>query len=66
MGETENEHDNAGDILKEMRRITGGFKAPDNGCSTFDKAYEKLEEIEKDLFKHIHLENNILFERLKK
>jgi len=66
MNETEDEHEAAGDILKEMRKLTNGFKAPENGCNTFVKTYEKIEAIEKDLFNHIHLENNILFERLKK
>lgn len=34
-------------------------------CMTFQKTYDKLVEIEQDLFNHIHLENNILFPRLK-
>ncbi len=64
MNETEAEHENAGDILKEMRKITNGYKVPQTGCSSFRKTYEKLESIESDLFQHIHLENNILFTRL--
>jgi regulator of cell morphogenesis and NO signaling len=66
MSEIENEHENAGDILKEMRRITKGYIVPETGCSSFERTYQKMQEIEADLFKHIHLENNILFERLKK
>lgn len=65
MKETEDEHNNAGDILKEMRKITNSYKTPSNGCNSFKRTYEKLQEIESDLFMHIHLENNILFERLK-
>lgn len=64
MHETENEHDNAGDILKEIRKITNGYSAPKTGCNSFKRTYEKLEAIESDLFQHIHLENNILFNRL--
>ncbi|WP_130807874.1 iron-sulfur cluster repair di-iron protein [Senegalia massiliensis] len=63
--ETESEHEAAGDILKEMRKITDGFKVPEDGCNTYIITFEKIEAIEKDLFEHIHLENNILFERLK-
>ncbi|MTI48714.1 iron-sulfur cluster repair di-iron protein [Sporosalibacterium faouarense] len=66
MEETENEHDNAGDILKEIRKITNDYEVPSTGCFTFEKTYEKLQNIESDLFQHIHLENNILFERLKR
>lgn len=63
--ETEDEHDNAGDILKEMKGITDGYKAPSSGCNSFRIAYEKLQIMEEDLFRHIHLENNILFKRIK-
>lgn len=63
MKETEDEHEGAGDILKELRRITGEYSIPDDGCRTYQLAYSMLEEIEGDLFQHIHLENNILFKR---
>lgn len=59
--ELENEHDAAGHILKGLRRMTKGYRVPDDGCNTFVFAFDKLEELEKDLFQHIHLENNILF-----
>lgn len=66
MKETEDEHEKAGDILKEMRKITDGYKVPCGACGSFERTYQKLQDIEADLFQHIHLENNILFERLKK
>lgn len=66
MKETEDEHDSAGDILKEMRRLTGNYTVPTTGCNSFKLTYEKLQAIEKDLFNHIHLENNVLFPKLKK
>lgn len=62
--ELEEEHEGAGDILKELRRITNGFTAPEDGCNTYRLTYNKLQELESDTFKHIHLENNILFPRL--
>ena len=65
MEETEDEHDNAGDILKEIRALTNQYQLPDDACPTFRATYDELEEIEADLFEHIHLENNILFKRLK-
>ena len=63
MKETENEHDSAGDILKELRKITHDYSVPKDGCSTYFKTFDKLQELEADLFQHIHLENNILFKR---
>lgn len=59
--ETTEEHDAAGDLIKELRKVTDGFTTPKDGCSTFALTYRKLVELESDLFQHIHLENNILF-----
>lgn len=63
--ELEEEHTNAGDILKELRSVTNDYKIPDDVCPTFELTYAKLQEMEADLFRHIHLENNILFPRLR-
>jgi regulator of cell morphogenesis and NO signaling len=59
----ESEHDAAGGMLDEMRKITGGYRLPDDACPTFKSLYEALEALEADLHEHIHLENNILFPR---
>lgn len=61
--ETEDEHEGAGNILKELRKITAEYTVPDDGCRTYELAYSMIQEIESDLFEHIHLENNILFRR---
>lgn len=63
--ELEDEHEGAGTILKELREITDGYTAPQDGCNTYKATYKLLEELESDTFKHIHLENNILFPSLK-
>lgn len=57
------EHDNAGEALSEMRRLTQGYVTPPDACATFRALYQGLEELEADLHQHIHLENNILFPR---
>jgi regulator of cell morphogenesis and NO signaling len=57
----EMEHETAGDILRSMRAVTNDYKLPENACSSFSLLYRRLEELEKDLQQHIHLENNILF-----
>jgi regulator of cell morphogenesis and NO signaling len=62
--ELEEEHTGAGDILKELRKVTEDYAIPDDVCPTFRLTYDKLQEMETDLFQHIHLENNILFPRL--
>lgn len=63
--DTEDEHDAAGNILKDLRKLTNNYTLPEYGCATFKAVYDRLEEIESDLFHHIHLENNILFYKLK-
>jgi regulator of cell morphogenesis and NO signaling len=57
------EHDSAGDALRELRSLTNGFVAPEEGCFTYQTVYRGLAEFEADLHQHIHLENNILFPR---
>ena len=57
------EHDSAGEALKRMRSLTDGYKAPAQACNTWRGLYAGLEEMEGDLHRHIHLENNILFPR---
>lgn len=57
------EHDTAGDILRKMREISHDYAAPETACPSFRALYFGLEELEKDLHRHIHLENNILFPR---
>jgi len=60
----ETDHDKVGDILKLMRTVTQDYALPPDACRTYTLAYQKLEQLESDLFEHIHLENNILFPRL--
>jgi regulator of cell morphogenesis and NO signaling len=57
------EHDTAGDILRELRATTADFAAPGGACISYQTLYRALEEFEKDLHQHIHLENNVLFPR---
>lgn len=57
----EQEHENAGVILKELYSLSNGYQVPEDACNTFRVLYGKLKEFEDDLHRHIHLENNILF-----
>ncbi len=54
------EHEAAGEILRELRKVSQDYRVPEDGCNTYRKAYSLLEELEQDLHQHIHLENNIL------
>ena len=57
------EHDTAGEILRDMRALTADYKVPADACISYQTLYQALENFEKDLHQHIHLENNILFPR---
>ena len=57
------EHDSAGEALVQLRRLTGDYTPPEDACNTFRALYFELAEMERDLHRHIHLENNILFPR---
>jgi len=57
------EHDAAGTLIAEIRRLSGNFTTPEDACPTFHAFYDGLREFEQDLHTHIHLENNILFPR---
>lgn len=57
----EEEHEEAGDILKRISELSQGFTPPQGACNTYRAFYAKLAEFEQDLHQHIHLENNILF-----
>jgi len=57
------EHDAAGSLMAQIRRLSGNYTPPENACPTFHAFYDGLREFEQDLHQHIHLENNILFPR---
>lgn len=55
------EHENTGANLHRLRMITANYTPPENACMTHKITFAKLEELDKDLVQHIHLESNILF-----
>jgi regulator of cell morphogenesis and NO signaling len=55
------EHDQAGDLLKQLQELSNNFTPPNDACTTFRAAFSNLKELDDDVILHIHLENNILF-----
>lgn len=55
------EHEAEGDRFEQMSVLTNNYTIPADACNTFSYSYQKLQEFEQDLHRHIHLENNILF-----
>lgn len=58
------DHDTTGEILMRMRKITEGYKLPENACGTYTLVYSRLEALEKQTFEHVYMENHALFERI--
>jgi regulator of cell morphogenesis and NO signaling len=59
------EHEDAGEALRQMRQLTGGYTPPADACNTYRAMYDALAELESDMHQHVHKENNILFPRAK-
>jgi regulator of cell morphogenesis and NO signaling len=57
----EREHREAGDELRLIRELTNGYVPPADGCTTYRVCFEELARFERDLHRHVHLENNMLF-----
>ena len=58
------EHEVVGEKLLEIRTITKNFELPGDACTSYRVLFAKIEELEQDIHRHIHLENNILFPRV--
>jgi regulator of cell morphogenesis and NO signaling len=59
----EHEHEKAGNILHEIKKLTADYTPPEEACTTYRLSFDELKEFEHDLHRHVHLENNILFPR---
>ena len=57
----EAEHEKAGQLMTEIRELTGNYTPPNDACTTYRLSFAELRAFESDLHQHVHLENNILF-----
>jgi regulator of cell morphogenesis and NO signaling len=55
------EHSGAGEDMRSIRGLTGDYQPPEGACVTWRACYGELQEFERDLHEHVHLENNVLF-----
>ncbi len=59
----EDEHDAAGNLIKEITACTNEFTAPEDGCASYRVLFQKLYELIKDVYIHIFIENSLLFKK---
>ncbi len=64
LSRAEDDHVKAGELMADIRRLSSDFTPPDWACRTYRAAFANLEEFERDLHVHVHLENNVLFPRV--
>jgi len=57
----EQEHRDAGDAIRLIRAMTSGYTPPPDGCTTYRVCFEEMAAFERDLHRHVHLEENVLF-----
>lgn len=57
------EHEDAGLMLEELKVLTRAFTPPDDACGSYRTLYRSLEELDRDLRVHMHVENDIVFPR---
>lgn len=58
------DHETESERFRRIAALTNNYTPPTESCNTYKVAFAMLEEFEKDLRKHIHLENNILFPKV--
>lgn len=57
----EADHEAVGALLEQLRTTTAGYTVPADGCASYQALYARLADLETDTFRHVHLENNVLF-----
>jgi len=62
----QHEHEVTGRAIAEMRQLTRDYTIPAGASNAYRALFAALVELESDLHRHIHLENNILFPRAAK
>ena len=60
----ESEHEDAGALLAQLSDLCDGYTPPTWACNTYRALLDGLSEMEKDIHRHIHEENNILFPKV--
>lgn len=63
--ELEDEHRNAAEAFWRLRDFTNDYTPSEEDSGTIRLVYRRLEKLEKDTLDHVHLENNILFKRMR-
>jgi regulator of cell morphogenesis and NO signaling len=61
----EQEHEETAQIFAKIRALLGNFTVPNGACAMHGAVVKGLEAFTNDLHQHVHLENNMLFPRIR-
>jgi len=61
IGVMQREHEQAGEVLRELKVLTNNHTPPDDACGSYKSLYMGLKALEMDLHLHIYLESHLLF-----
>jgi regulator of cell morphogenesis and NO signaling len=65
MAVMEAEHEEAGRALRQLRALAKDYEVPADACGSWRALWSGLDEFERDLHVHVHLENALLFPRVR-
>lgn len=54
------DHRQVATLLEQVRAASDDFSVPAWGCNSYRALFGELEQLESDVFKHVHLENHVL------
>lgn len=60
--ELREEHEAVGELLEKLEKMTNHFQAPQDGCASYKRTFELMDEFQADVHRHIFLENSVLFQ----
>ena len=59
--EFEDDHSETSAALHRIKVVTDTYTPPEDACASYERMLDGLERLERDVYRHVHKENNILF-----
>ena len=59
----ESDHDHVHALLERLKELTHDYALPEDACEPYVELYNRLEAFQNNTYRHVHLENDILFKK---
>jgi regulator of cell morphogenesis and NO signaling len=60
------DHEETAAYLERITELTDDFSVPDDACPSYRTMLQRLQDLEADTHMHVHRENNVLFEQVRR